>query len=51
MEFKQLEESFRTTAVIWHLHVADQVIRTTNEHLFYVWGKAGHVPWPESMYS
>ncbi|MBI1830008.1 MAG: hypothetical protein HYR84_00995 [Planctomycetes bacterium] len=36
VEFKAVEETFRTVAPIWHLHVGGQVIRTTDEHPFYV---------------
>ena len=39
LEFKHVEEIFRTFAPIWHLHVRDQVLRTTSEHPFWVRGK------------
>ena len=42
-EFRQVEEIFQTVARIWHLHTQGQVIRTTPQHQFYVWGK-GWVP-------
>ncbi len=43
VEYKRVEEVFVTYARIWHVHVGGQVIRTTTEHPFYVWGK-GWVP-------
>lgn len=39
LEYKRVEEIFRTVAAIWHLHVAGQVVRTTSEHPFWVVGK------------
>ncbi len=36
---KQVEEVFRNYAPIWHVHVGEQVIRTTGEHPFWVRGK------------
>src|SRR5207249_766311 len=39
VEYKRVEEIFRTTGRIWHVHVKGQVIRTTPRHPFYVWGK------------
>jgi len=35
-ELKAIEEVFVARAAIWHVHVDDQVIRTTDEHPFYV---------------
>jgi hypothetical protein len=39
IEFKPIEALLKTRAVIWHVHVDGQVIRTTQEHPFYVWDK------------
>jgi hypothetical protein len=46
LEFKRVEEVFRTIAPIWHLHlkgepdcVSARVLRTTSEHPFWVKGK------------
>jgi hypothetical protein len=36
IEAKQVEEVFVRAALIWHLHLGQQVIRTTGEHPFYV---------------
>jgi hypothetical protein len=39
IEAKPIEELFRSVAPIVHLHVENQVIRTTGEHPFFVPGK------------
>jgi hypothetical protein len=40
VEFKRVLKVFELPpARIWHVHVQGQVIRTTAEHPFYVWGK------------
>ena len=39
LEAKQVEEVFRRSAPILHLHVNGQLIRTTGEHPFYAFGK------------
>jgi hypothetical protein len=39
LTLKEIEECFETQAEIWHLHVRDQVIRTTAEHPFWVKGQ------------
>ncbi|QVL31339.1 hypothetical protein KIH39_21200 [Telmatocola sphagniphila] len=39
IEPKLVEETFSRLAVIFHLHVENQVIRTTGEHPFYAEGK------------
>ncbi len=36
---KRVVEIFQRQALILHLHFGDQVIRTTSEHPFYVWGR------------
>ena len=45
LETKIVEEVFRRTACIWHLHVNGQGIRNTTEHPFFEktkgWVKAG----------
>jgi Pretoxin HINT domain len=38
-QWRRVEEIFRNYMPIWHVHVEDQVIRTTSEHPFYVWNK------------
>jgi hypothetical protein len=43
VEFKQVEEIFRTTGRVWHVHVGGKVIRTSGEHPFYVNG-LGWIP-------
>jgi hypothetical protein len=45
MEYKRVEEVFRTRAVICHVHVAGHVIRTTAGHPFYVWNKGWMPAW------
>src|SRR5262249_13215930 len=45
LEYKRVEEIFRTTAPIWHVHVKGKVIRTTARHPFYVWGKGWIEAW------
>src|SRR5262249_36250619 len=45
LEYKRVEEIFRTTAPIWHVHVKGKVIRTTARHPFYVWGKGWVEAW------
>ncbi len=44
VEVKQVEEVFVRLAPILHLHVRDQVIRTTGEHLMYVYNKTDWLP-------
>ncbi len=39
LELKEIEECFDRTGRIFHLHVGGQVIRTTDEHPFWVDGK------------
>ncbi len=36
---KRVVAIFQRQALILHLHFGDQVIRTTSEHPFYVWGR------------
>jgi len=38
-EYRSVDDVFIGFANIWHLHVMGEVIRTTDEHPFYVWGK------------
>jgi RHS repeat-associated protein len=38
-EWRRVEEIFRNVLPIWHVHVKGQVIRSTAEHPFFVWGK------------
>ena len=40
IEPRQVEEVFVRTAAVLHVHVGGQIIRTTAEHPFWVWGKA-----------
>jgi len=40
LEAKQVEEVFSSFARIWYLHVGGKLIRSTDEHPFYVRGKA-----------
>ncbi len=35
-ELKPIEQCFVSQADVWHVHVSDQVIRTTDEHPFFV---------------
>lgn len=39
MEVKTVEEVFENHALLWHVRVGARVIRTTDEHPFYVRGK------------
>jgi hypothetical protein len=39
LELKAIEERFSQSAPIWHVHVGTQVIRTTDEHPFWILGK------------
>ena len=43
--WRQVEEIFRNELALWHVHVRGQVIRTTAEHPFYVWGKGWVEAW------
>jgi hypothetical protein len=36
LAWQRIEELFRRTGRIWHLHAGDQTIRTTGEHPFFV---------------
>jgi intein/homing endonuclease len=39
LELKEIEDTFVNYAPIWHLHVGGEVIRTTDEHPFWIVGK------------
>ena len=39
LELQPIEECFVAEAGLWHVHVGGEVIRTTDEHPFYVVGK------------
>ena len=39
VEFMKIDAIFENYLPIWNIHVNDKVIRTTEEHPFYVWGK------------
>lgn len=45
LEVKQVEEVFTAQTVIWHLHVGNEVIRTTGEHPFYVRDRGWVAAW------
>jgi RHS repeat-associated protein len=44
-DWRRVEELFRNVLPIWHVHVKGQVIRSTAEHPFYVWGKGWTAAW------
>ncbi|MBX9660844.1 MAG: HINT domain-containing protein, partial [Nitrospiraceae bacterium] len=42
---REIEEVFVTIGMIWHLHIGGEVVRTTDEHPWWVEGKG----WTETM--